>query len=203
MPRLAAKDYLRTHDRLRKLWLHDLRLFAELTPTDQWQLHDFFRPDKDWSDLQLLQHRDAVTAERPSLPHQAGRALEKFWTLCVSRAVKQVRTAKAPAGSATRVRQEDRQISIKAVARPEIDVEKLARAYIYLRSGSRQEASCRAGARWSGRRSFPTVNVTPGHAGCLEGSPDGAGVTAELLADCGSGKSGGVELDGSSKLRLG
>lgn len=88
MPRLTAKDYLRTHDRLRRLWMHDTRLFAELTPTEQWRLHNFFKPDKDWSDLELLQHREAITAERPSLPHLAGRALEKFWALTADLAVK-------------------------------------------------------------------------------------------------------------------
>lgn len=132
MPRLTTKNYLRTHDRLRGLWLHDIRLFAELTPTEQWQLHDFFRPDKDWSDLELLQYRDAIKAERPSLPHQAGRALEKFWTLSANLAVRRVRAAKVPAGSAKRVRQQDRKFTVKAVARPEIDTQKLARAYIYL-----------------------------------------------------------------------
>jgi hypothetical protein len=78
MSRLTAKNYLRAHDRLRKFWLRDPSLFAELTPMEQWQLHDFFLPHRELSDLQLLQHRDAVTAERPSLPHQAGRALSRF-----------------------------------------------------------------------------------------------------------------------------
>jgi len=132
MPRLTTKDYLRTHDRPRRLWLHDGRLFAELTPTEQWQLHDFFRPDKDWSDLELLQHRDRVTAERPSLPHQAGRAVAKFWTTSAKLGMRRERAAKAPAGAAERVRQEDRRLSIKAVARPEVDARKLARTFIYV-----------------------------------------------------------------------
>ena len=132
MPRLTSKNYLRTHDRLRRLWLHDPRVFAELAPMEQWQLYDFFKPDKDWSDLELLQHREAITAERPSLPQRAGRALEKFWGTSAARALVQVRTAKAPAGNAKRVRQEDRSLTVKAVARPEIDAHKLARAYIGL-----------------------------------------------------------------------
>lgn len=71
MPRLTTKSYLRTHDKLRKLWLKDLTLFSYVSPTDQWLLHDFFRPDKDWSDLELLQYREHITTQRPSLPHQA------------------------------------------------------------------------------------------------------------------------------------
>jgi hypothetical protein len=68
VPRLSPKNYLRAHDRLRKLWLHDRSLFAELSPAEQWQLHDYFKPDQDWSDLELLQHRDKVTRQHPSLP---------------------------------------------------------------------------------------------------------------------------------------
>ena len=132
MPRLTTKNYLRAHDRLRKLWLQDIRLFAELTPTEQWHLHDFLKPDKDWSDLELLQHREAITKQRPSLPHQAGRALEKFWSRSANLAVKRVRAAKVPAGPAKRTNLRDRKISVKAVARPEIDTKKLARAYIQL-----------------------------------------------------------------------
>jgi hypothetical protein len=62
MPRLPTKNYIRTHDRLRKLRLRDPALFAELSPTEQWQLHDFFKSDKDWSDLELLQHRQTDRA---------------------------------------------------------------------------------------------------------------------------------------------
>jgi hypothetical protein len=131
MPRLTTKDYLRTHDRLRKIWRNTPRAFSEVSPTDQWQLHDFFKPDRDWSDLELLQYRDHITRERPSLPHQAGRALERFWTASANFATNQVRRAKQPA-TAQRVRQSERKITVKALARPEIDTKQLARAYINL-----------------------------------------------------------------------
>lgn len=131
MSRLTAKDYLRTHDRVRKLWSQDSSLFAELTPMEQWQLHDFFKPDKAWSDLELLQHRDAITKERPSLPHQAGRALAKFWETTARLGVRRVARAKAPAGN-KRVKQGDRRLIAKALVHPEPDLEKLAQAYINL-----------------------------------------------------------------------
>lgn len=78
MPRLTAKQYLRSHDQLRRLWLKNTVVFSYISPVEQWQLHDFFKPDRDWTDLRLLQHRDAITTSRPSLPHQAGRALNHF-----------------------------------------------------------------------------------------------------------------------------
>jgi hypothetical protein len=117
MPRLTANDYLRTHDRLRKLWLQDEGVFAELSPTDQWLLHDFFMPSRERSDLELLMYRESVTTERPSLPHQAGRALSRFWESTARVGMHRVARAKAPT-SAGRVRQADRKLVVKALARP-------------------------------------------------------------------------------------
>lgn len=54
------------------------RVSAELSPTDQWLLHDFFKLSYVLSDLELLAYREAVQAVRPRLPHQAGRALSRF-----------------------------------------------------------------------------------------------------------------------------
>jgi hypothetical protein len=132
MPRLSTREYLRVHDKLRRLWLRDPSLFAEISPTDQWLLHDFFRPDRDLTDLELLQHRDEITEQRPSLPHQAGRALNRFWDATAQLAVKRVARAKAPATPAKRVRQADRHLSVKAIVKPDLDAKKLARAYIWL-----------------------------------------------------------------------
>jgi hypothetical protein len=131
MPRLTAKDYLRTHDRLRKLWLQDAGLFAELSPTEQRVLHDFFVPARELSDLQLLQYRDAVTTALPSLPHQAGRALSRFWETTTHVGMKRVARAKAPTGG-RKVKQADRHLVVKPLVRPEIDAQKMARAYINL-----------------------------------------------------------------------
>lgn len=132
MPRLNAKTYLKIHQRLRRLWLHDQRLFAELTPAEQWYLHDFFTPDRDHPDEELLRHRKAVTAQRPALPQQAGRALQKFWSTTAARTLTKVRAAKAPRVPAKQRRLADRTISVAAVARPEIDTKLLAKAFIEL-----------------------------------------------------------------------
>jgi hypothetical protein len=132
MPRLTTREYLRTHDKLRRLWLRDPSLFAEISPTDQWLLHDLFEPDRDLTDLELLQHRDEITEQRPSLPHQAGRALNRFWDATAQLAVKRVARAKAPATPAKRVRQADRHLTVKALVKPEIDAKKLARVFLMM-----------------------------------------------------------------------
>lgn len=115
MPRLTTKQYLRTHDRLRRLWLKDPAVFAELSPTEQWQLHDYFKPAKGWTDLQ-----------------QAGRALAHLWNKAAVVALKRVRGTKVPVAAPKRVRQQDRHLVVRAVVRPEIDAKKLARAFIHL-----------------------------------------------------------------------
>jgi hypothetical protein len=132
MPRLTTRDYLRTHDKLRRLWLRGPALFAEISPTDQWLLHDFFKPERDLTDLELLQHRDEITQQRPSLPHQAGRALNRFWDATAQLAVRRVARAKVPAVTAKRVRQADRHLTVKAIVKPELEAKKLARAFVWL-----------------------------------------------------------------------
>ncbi|MFL6098595.1 MAG: hypothetical protein ACJ71T_01420 [Actinomycetales bacterium] len=132
MPRLTAKQYLKTHDRIRRLWLQIPSVFAEISPIDQWLLHDFFVPDRDLSDLELLAYRDRVAEQRPSLPHQAGRALSRFWEAAAHAGLLRVRRAKVPAGVTKRVRQADRHLVVKPLVRPEIDVHKLARAFLWM-----------------------------------------------------------------------
>jgi len=44
---------------------------------EQWLLHVLFKPERDWSGLELLQHRDRNIAELPSLPHQEGQTLSR------------------------------------------------------------------------------------------------------------------------------
>ena len=140
MPRLTTKDYLRTHDRLRQLWLHDEGIFAELRPKDQWLLHEFFIPDQELRDPELLIYRDRVTKQRPSLPHQAGRALSRFWGTTARVGVERVTRTKALA-SAKRLRQSDRHLIVKPLVRSELDVHQLARAFIALgRERARKQA---------------------------------------------------------------
>jgi len=132
MPRLTARQYLQAHDKLRRLWPRDPSLFAEVSPTDQWLLHDFFKPDRGLTDLEMLRHRDVITQQRPSLPHQAGRALSRFWDTTARVGLKRVAKSKAPATPAQRVRQADRHLVVKALVKPEIDVKKLARVFVML-----------------------------------------------------------------------
>jgi len=166
MARLNDKQYLRTHKQLRRFWEHNNRLYAELTSLEQWQLHDYFQPSKDWPDEQLLEHRAAISAKRPSLPHQAGRALNKFHASAAHLAVRRIRAAHTPARVAAGSRKRgDRVITVKAVVRPEIDYKKLTQALIGL---AKQEI---------GRRNhylghITLVRLVPGYVPTDEQLPD-------------------------------
>lgn len=121
MPRLTNQRYLTTHRQLRTIWLEDRPHFADLTPREQCALHDYFKPATDLSGQALLEHRQRVTQERPSLPQQAGRALAKL---------RQGRL-QVPVGrqvTAPTTRSKERQISVHSVVRPKPDLHNLALA---------------------------------------------------------------------------
>jgi hypothetical protein len=57
---------------LRSFWLEsEGAVFAELPPQQQWYLHDYFLPDEQLSDTELLAHRKVISRQRPSLRQSA------------------------------------------------------------------------------------------------------------------------------------
>jgi hypothetical protein len=128
---MSDRVYLKTHKKLKRLWDHAQSVYAELDSSEQWDLHDYFQPTKDLRDDQLLEHRVAITAKHPNLPHQAGRALNKLDERAAVYALNRVRAKRAPAGSKGK-RQRVRNITVKAVVRPEIDLQKLSRALLMI-----------------------------------------------------------------------
>jgi hypothetical protein len=75
MPRLTNARYIAIHELLKRVWQENPPTFGYLSPEEQWLLHDYFRPSENLTETELIAHRREITAERPSLPHQAGRAL--------------------------------------------------------------------------------------------------------------------------------
>lgn len=139
MPRLTDTDYLHIHHRLARLWSAADGVFGFLTPNEQWCLHEYFQSSKSWSDSRLLAHRMAISVAQPSLPQQAGKALSKHDRHSATYAVNKVRPA--PAGTPKRRPTAERKISVRPVVHPEVDPQKLARAFIHLAlSRSRQRS---------------------------------------------------------------
>jgi hypothetical protein len=120
MPRLSNKDYWKYHKTLRHLWLNHSSIYGYLSPKQQWELHAFFQPYKDLTKEQLIEYRRLVTEVRPGLSHQAGWAMK---------AMQQVLDTPAQERrGGTRYRDGNKIITVKGIVRPEIDIEKIARA---------------------------------------------------------------------------
>jgi hypothetical protein len=113
-------------------------LYSILTPTEQWELHDFYRLSEDLTKQQLIVHRHEITKRRPSLPHRAGKHRKKLFTVYLL-------AAKHSAGNQAHFNDiirfyrrgishkfGNRRIRVAAVVNPQIDLERLARALIEL-----------------------------------------------------------------------
>lgn len=124
MPRITKQQYLDRHHLLRKDSLEASVRLGNLTTTQQWALHAYYLPRQDLTDQELLDHRGLVTAQRPSLPNTAGKA---FAALQTGRASGIIRDPVIIKGKMRGSR-----ISVRAMARPEPDVEKLAKALLYV-----------------------------------------------------------------------
>lgn len=135
MPRLAHPDYCAQHRFLREVWLNDQPAWSELSPNEQWDLHDFFSPTRDLSAYEPKEFRRKMTAADPSLPQRAGRALNKLEVVLAVRAA----AAQAPAVQPVPVEKPKRKytsgkrkISVKALVHPEPDIDGTAKALIAL-----------------------------------------------------------------------
>lgn len=103
---------------LRDLTLHGGQGFQLISTRDQRYLHDFFRPSEELTETELLAHRREITARRPSLPACAGRALRHF--------------ANPKRKPGTPMKNGKHLLYVYALARPQIGLDKLARALILL-----------------------------------------------------------------------
>ncbi len=119
MPRLTDTDYLRIRFLLRSNWFDKhASYFQSLKATEQWDVHDFYAPTRDYTDGQALEHRRKLTRESPSLPHRAGKALRQ-----IERVVLRPRAEVL----ALQPDSAKRGIRVHAVVRPEVDTHKLLR----------------------------------------------------------------------------
>ncbi len=104
-------------------------MFAELSPQEQWYLHDYFRPSEQLSDDELLAHRKAISRQRPSLPQSAGRAfnllvrmLQRSWS----------RSRRDPEARGAVANHAVHHIIVRAVVQPKPDVDMYARAVVQM-----------------------------------------------------------------------
>lgn len=79
MPRLTTLDYPNHRAALRKEWFENNGYaFIALTPTQQFQIHDYYAFTKDLAPLDVLEHHRRASASESSLPQQVGRAFTRI-----------------------------------------------------------------------------------------------------------------------------
>lgn len=115
MPRLTNLHYLAIHTVLRRYWLTDKADFGYLTLNDQSALHDFYRPADNLTDAALITHRKTITAQQPSLPSRAGKAVGAFSAVV---------SAEVEPPARITVTEHKRTLSVRAVRRPQPDLAK-------------------------------------------------------------------------------
>lgn len=117
MARLLPCSYLSRHRCLRHLWLNADGVFANLTYTEQLDLHRYYSPAIDEPDEVHLAHRAWISKQDPSLAQRAGRAYAKL-------------IAGGSVGRFVATRRRGRQLTVGGVALPSPDVRRIARMII-------------------------------------------------------------------------
>ncbi len=132
MPRLTNADYLLQRARLRDNWtVHRGSAFIELETIEEMELHAYFAPMRDLTDDQAIAFRKQATIERPYLPSRAGKSYARALpfldnpspTVPTDMPKHTGRHALRPPGSV---------VTVKSLARPEVDTKRLARLLIQL-----------------------------------------------------------------------
>ena len=116
MPRLTTQSYLSRHYQLKQLWTYGQHWFVNLSYKDQIALHTYYLPSVEKSKAELSAHHRNVRIGDPSLPQRAGRAYAKL-----VRGEVQLRRS-------TKSAMDGRQITVRAIARPEPDLRMLSNA---------------------------------------------------------------------------
>lgn len=116
MPRLTHSDYYLRHTLLSQLWDQAAEAYSGLSYVEQQAIHRYYLPTCELDLTEFAAYRSYVTKLEPSLSQRAGRAYERL-------AGRMARSA-----SNETVSHGKRTIRLRAVAEPDIDVARLARA---------------------------------------------------------------------------
>lgn len=138
MPRLTRRDYIAHHNFLKQIWDQHSELFAVLPVKQQWEVHRYYQLSHDLSEEQLVDHRKTIEREDPSLPQRASKAYARL-----DRAFRYAFEASKGDEAAFReavnhfipgksIVHGKRRIRVGAVVKPEINLERFARALIEL-----------------------------------------------------------------------
>lgn len=145
---VSDADFINRRRVLASDWSTGGRVLSCLELDDQWALHAAYQPSKDLSDAQALAGYRALVAEGHDRVAQAPEAWEAYGSahervqLELARAQQQKEAGVVP----RRRRQQDRNLSVRGLARPEPDIEKLAHVLINIALTKAKADKASAGA---------------------------------------------------------
>jgi hypothetical protein len=122
MPRTTDQQYIERYIYVRVVWQQFNRYFGYLTSRSQSYLHDYFQPDLNLKDSQLIAYRRLVSGTRPALPRQAGRAFAQL-----RRAID---TGTPESGARSTAMAGGRTIHISGIRHSRVDTNRLASALL-------------------------------------------------------------------------
>lgn len=131
MPRVTPNQYLDRRRELAAIGQHATHDYAYLTSAEQRAIHDYYCPTEALSDGYALQYRHEAGWRHSPLPHLAGRAYAKLVGIragTVPVPAPQTRYVVAGRGD-TR----GRAITVRAVLRPQPDIQGIVRALMSLK----------------------------------------------------------------------
>lgn len=73
MPRTTSQKHFDRHHLLRELWLFVPSIYSTLLPTQQWEMHRLYAPDRFLEDEEIVDHVKKVAEIEPSLPNRVGK----------------------------------------------------------------------------------------------------------------------------------
>lgn len=154
MPRLTNNDFLMRHRFLKRLWEDESlqSLYGELLPQEQWEIHQYYQMINTGSGADIVETRTTVNAGDESLPQCAGRAYAKLFgafqqiaataghhvtgpedTFTLFEEVSAVYQRLRISGPAVTTQKRGARLHrIKAIAKPEIDIQRYAETILLL-----------------------------------------------------------------------
>lgn len=145
MSRVAPHQHYQRYQFLRTAWFEFPKLYGLLRLRSQWQLHEFYQPSKELTKRQLITHIYHLSLTKPALVHQAGKHSRLLYRvfryiakeLNVSRSewyrvFGSITERINPPNTITLPDRHGNRHFIVAAARPELDVEKVARGLLRL-----------------------------------------------------------------------
>jgi hypothetical protein len=139
MPRLNNAEYYKRHRFLNYLWQHFQNLYALLPIEQQYDLHNFYRPD--WyttNKADLVAYQKGIKKADPGLSARASRAyvrLEQAYRTVIANGRRKAQSKPLPAKH-----RKLKRVTIRPVVRPEPDWDKFAYALLqYVRTNAERE----------------------------------------------------------------